>query len=100
MQDDDGDDARWCMWAQKEVMDGYTDSSHVPCTQGTGTHASETQRPGEATAPRTLAPLHVSRRWTLGCTRQSPERRVRTAPIVQLTLRGNLCGNWVGDGGA
>jgi len=52
MRDDDGNGGRWCMWAQKEVMDGYTDSSHVPCTQGTGTPAPETQRAGKATAPR------------------------------------------------
>jgi hypothetical protein len=52
MRDYDRDGGRWCMWAQKEVMDGYTDSSHVPHAQGTGTPASETQRAGKATAPR------------------------------------------------
>jgi len=104
MRGDDGEGGRWCMWAQKEVVDGYTSSSHVPRTQRTGTPAPETQRAGEPTAPRRRSlyrylPLHESRRWTLGWTRQSPERRERTAPIVQLTLRGILCGNWAGDGG-
>jgi len=51
MRDDNGNVGRWPMWAQ-EVMDGYTDSSHVPGTQGTGTPAPETQRAGKATAPR------------------------------------------------
>ena len=41
MRGDDGDGSRWCMWAQKEVMNGYTDSSCVPCAQGTGTPAPE-----------------------------------------------------------
>jgi len=82
-------------------MDGYNDSSRVPCTQGTGIPAPETQRASEPTTP-SLSGLY---RYCMQVIDGSKDGRSRVQNrgngllYCSVDFASDILWSWAGDGG-